>query len=324
MRRGHSVMVKISVIMPVYNTATYLRKSIESVLNQTYTDFELICINDGSTDNSAEILAEYKAKDTRIKVLEQSNQGQAIARNKGLNEAQGQWIGFIDSDDIWHSRFLEILIEAGNKSNCSVVCSNFKKMKNENTKLAPILDDTIKFSIYQKPLKKLLQCISSSSVIWNKLYKRDLIKNHKFIEGIYFEDWPWVTCLFANIKEYAYVPYELYGHSVYNESTVRSAFTKKKIDDYKMGIDFTYTFFQQKQNKKYWQLIQKKRISASIKMMINKTYNETKGQPELDKHLLKTMVELISAKKCKYRYLPLKIILRLIKIKYRLWSKNNG
>ena len=99
-------MPQISVIMPVYNTSQYLRRSIESVLNQTYKDFELICINDGSTDNSLEILQEYATHDPRIKIINQENKGLSGARNSALEIAQGEWITFVDSDDFITNNFI--------------------------------------------------------------------------------------------------------------------------------------------------------------------------------------------------------------------------
>ena len=92
-------LVKISVIIPVYNTQEYLRECIDSVLNQNFQDIEIICINDGSTDNSQDILDEYHKKDIRFKVFTQKNQGLAKSRNVGLNHAKGEYVIFLDSDD---------------------------------------------------------------------------------------------------------------------------------------------------------------------------------------------------------------------------------
>ena len=92
-------MVTLSVIVPVYNTEKYLRECLDSIINQTFRDIEIICVNDGSTDKSLEILKEYALKDNRIKVITQGNKGQSVARNIGLNNASGKYITFIDSDD---------------------------------------------------------------------------------------------------------------------------------------------------------------------------------------------------------------------------------
>ena len=92
-------MYKLSVIIPVYNVENYLRECLDSITNQTVKDIEIICIDDGSTDNSPNILKEYQKKDSRIKIITKKNGGQASARNLGIKEAQGEYIAFIDASD---------------------------------------------------------------------------------------------------------------------------------------------------------------------------------------------------------------------------------
>ena len=99
----------ISVIVPVYNTELYLHRCIDSILSQTFTDFELLLINDGSTDRSGEICDEYAGKDKRVRVFHKENGGVSSARNIGLDEARGEWIAFVDSDDWVSPKLLEIL-----------------------------------------------------------------------------------------------------------------------------------------------------------------------------------------------------------------------
>ncbi len=91
--------IKVSVIVPVFNVEAYLNESLDSILNQTLNDIEIICINDGSTDNSLNILETYAKKDKRIKIISKENEGQGVARNVGLDDAQGEYISFVDSDD---------------------------------------------------------------------------------------------------------------------------------------------------------------------------------------------------------------------------------
>lgn len=102
----------VSVIVPVYNTAPWLRKCLDSIINQTYRNLEIICVNDGSTDNSAEILAEYAAKDARIRVIHQENAGVSVARNKGLDIAAGEYVTFVDSDDWLEPETYERIVAA--------------------------------------------------------------------------------------------------------------------------------------------------------------------------------------------------------------------
>lgn len=106
-------MIKVSIIIPVYNTEKYIRKCLESAINQTLTDIEIICINDGSTDNSLSILYEYAAKDSRIRVFTKANEGVAKARNLGLRHARGEYVGFIDSDDFVDEKYFEELYNYG-------------------------------------------------------------------------------------------------------------------------------------------------------------------------------------------------------------------
>jgi len=101
--------IKISVILPVYNVEKYLRKCIDSILNQTHINYELIIIDDGSTNNSGNIYDEYKLKDNRIQVIHQNNQGLSVARNVGIDLAKGKYITFIDSDDYIDKKYLETL-----------------------------------------------------------------------------------------------------------------------------------------------------------------------------------------------------------------------
>ena len=117
-------MIKISVIIPVYNVEQYLRECLESVINQTLSELEIICINDGSTDSSLDILREYEQKDNRIIVINKDNEGQAAARNIGISMAKGEYIGFLDSDDYIDSNFYEKLYNAAKKYKADIACTN--------------------------------------------------------------------------------------------------------------------------------------------------------------------------------------------------------
>lgn len=313
-------MAQVSVIIPVYNVEKYLSRCLDSLLAQTFADFEVICVNDGSTDGSGQILEEYAQKDVRIKVLTQKNQGQSIARNKGLDIAIGEYVYFVDSDDFIHTQTLEILLAVAQKTKSPVIA--FPETKKYCADKINI--NCLKYVTYTNPLKQLLKNVASSSVVWNKLYSAEIVKNFYFIEGIYFEDWPWVTCLFSKIERYTEVPYKFYYYNTSNESTVRSVWTVRKLQNYATGIKTVTTYFQQPMFKKYWPTVRKKRIIASIKMMINKTYKENINQEGLDKALLQILRDLKRNKSFYWRELPLKVLFRLFKIKLRNLEKNNG
>src|SRR5574344_2773158 len=123
---------KVSLIIPVFNSEKYLDECLESAIGQTLTDIEIICVDDGSTDCSAEILHEYSKKDNRIKVLRQENLGQSTARNKGLKFASGEYIAFLDSDDFMKSDMLEKLYDKAKVENSDIVMSDIVVL-NERT-----------------------------------------------------------------------------------------------------------------------------------------------------------------------------------------------
>ena len=120
---------KISVIIPVYNVEKYLRRCLESVINNTYTNLEIICINDGSSDNSLKILNEYAARDSRVVVFSKSNGGLSSARNKGIKKSTGEYITFIDSDDWVHPQFFEILIQSLQNDNTDAAICGFSQVE---------------------------------------------------------------------------------------------------------------------------------------------------------------------------------------------------
>ena len=122
-------MVKVSIIMPVYNGSKFIKTSIESVLNQTMKDIELICVDDGSEDNSLELLRKFEADHDCIRVFTQANQGSGKARNYGMDEAKGEYIGFIDADDIFvDADSLELLYKKAVENDADIVSGNLKKM----------------------------------------------------------------------------------------------------------------------------------------------------------------------------------------------------
>ena len=122
--------MKLSVIIPVYNVEEYIGECLESILNQPFKDFEIICINDGSTDNSLEVLKKYKDKDERIIIIDKKNEGSGIARNTGINIARGDYLFFIDGDDGIEENSQDVLLSIDNSCvppfavNDNCVCSD--------------------------------------------------------------------------------------------------------------------------------------------------------------------------------------------------------
>ena len=304
----------ISVIIPVYNVAGYLSRCLDSVLLQTYSDIEVICVDDGSTDGSSEILADYFHRDNRIRIISQANFGQSAARNAGLKQISGEYVFFVDADDFIHKQTLEILLKVMQKTEVPVVAID--DVKHYSGALIDL--ENLQYTVHHNPLEHILQNEASGSVIWNKLYKADLVRNRQFIKGIYFEDWPWTTCLFADVKNYATVPYALYGYNTENASTMRSVFTMEKVWNFAVGIRATQKYFADFERQHLWPLVRKKRICASIKHMVNAVYHEKENQPELEKFLVAMLSQLRQAECFFYYELPLKVLMRIFKI----WLRN--
>ena len=183
-------MAKLSIIVPVYNVEKYLPKCLESLTNQTLKDIEIICVNDGSMDNSLAILKEFASKDSRIRIIDNQHQGVAKTRNTGIEQSTGEYIGFVDSDDYIDIDFFEKLYNSATKSNSDIAIASILKHKNF-------------FDIYNAKYTKEETAITIQDKIklcedkkhfffyaWNKIYHSGFIKenNIKFSEGQIYED----------------------------------------------------------------------------------------------------------------------------------------
>jgi glycosyltransferase involved in cell wall biosynthesis len=172
---------KISVIVPIYNVERYLEKCLESIINQTFINLEIILINDGSTDFSGSICEKYKNKDNRIILIHKKNEGLSAARNKGLSIATGDYISFVDSDDFLDLNMYEILYKNIEKENADIVSCNYYKYYSDKK-----YDKNIVFKkkiIYKKKEifgKDLFNNYQMDIDVWNKLYKKEIFKDIKF------------------------------------------------------------------------------------------------------------------------------------------------
>ncbi len=203
----------ISVVVPVYNVENYIERCLDSILNQTYRDLEIILVDDGSTDNSGRICDEYEKSDSRIKVIHRENGGLSAARNTGIKASCGEYLIFIDSDDYIHPKMLEIL--AGNLINnqSDIAICGFKKIyDDEVTEYEEKPGTTI--SIYsgrEACLNMYDDRLAVMTVVaWNKLYKRSLFENIFYPEGKIHEDEFTTYKLLYNSGRVVYFDGELY------------------------------------------------------------------------------------------------------------------
>lgn len=192
-------MVNVSVIIPVYNVEEYLEECLDSVINQTFKDIEIICINDGSTDSSLNILNNYAKKDTRMKIYSQKNQGQGSARNFGLNESSGDYVYFVDSDDCIELNTIEELYNNISSNNSDIVVSKIARFNDNSEEIdysMPGFDfenqfDNVDFSNFTFNYRDIKQYVLNRSFApWMKLYKRKFLTDNNiyFIEDLAFED----------------------------------------------------------------------------------------------------------------------------------------
>ena len=213
----------ISIIVPVFNVEVYLPKCLDSILNQTYENLEIIVVNDGSTDNSPQICEEYANKDSRINVLHKKNGGLSSARNAGLDVANGEYIGFVDSDDFVEKNMYEEMINTLKKYSANlVICSYFSdveiKYPCEKSMLATV---DVVFRLY---LKNKIQAYA-----WNKLYAKEIFSEIRYTNGILFEDMDILLPVLEKAKKIALLNDKLYHYIQRKASITNSNFNPKQI-----------------------------------------------------------------------------------------------
>ncbi len=223
--------MKISIIVPVYNVEKYLERCLDSLINQTLKDIEIICINDGSTDNSSEILKEYAKKDSRIIIINQNNQGISVARNNGMNKAKGKYIGFVDSDDWVDLDFFEKLYKAAEKHNAQMaVCSIIRLNEYRNKKYLQLKNETVTDDFREKCV---ILDIPQKSYVWNKLYLKEALDKHQinFKQGVYYEDLYFVPVALEKLTKMVTVPDTFYYYWKNKDSIVFQK-SEKHTKDY--------------------------------------------------------------------------------------------
>ncbi len=215
-------MPKISVIVPVYNSEKYLPKCLDSLINQTFNDIEIICVNDGSTDASAEILNHYAEKYDKIKIITQRNQGLSSARNKGIEAACGEYISFVDSDDFVNEKLFENLIKYLPQE---MICFEGRLYPPDKTNPLQKLISNKRKGVH-KVTDKIIK--DTNVYVWNKLFQTSIIKdnNIKFAEGLLFEDFPFVMEYMLSIKNICYINGKYYFYRQHGSSIMKKCADK--------------------------------------------------------------------------------------------------
>lgn len=228
----------IQVIVPIYNVKEYIKPCLDSILRQTYSNLEIILVNDGSTDGIEQVLDEYASKDSRIKVINQANLGLQAARNKGLDNCTGEYISFIDSDDVINDRFYAMLYAAITQTNSDIQMCGFKFLYTNKNDLDDInnLGDAeqlrFKDSIVDNGDAYLESDIYSNFgyvMVVSKLYKRDVWKDLRFPLGKYHED-EWVIADMLHNRRIIEISDKLYYYRQREGQITGNGLTVKKLD----------------------------------------------------------------------------------------------
>ncbi len=210
----------ISIIIPVYQVEKYLDKCVASIINQTYTNLEIILVDDGSPDNCPTICDAWKERDSRIKVIHQENGGLSHARNEGLKIATGEFIGFVDSDDWIESNMYELLLSVLLKTDADIaVCNCYGNAKSsKNLQVNKQLLEQKQYSSEEILEIHLKREGLIHNYVWNKLFRKSIISNITFSEGKLYEDILWTTRVIGNSKRIVYINDYLYHYIYRSES----------------------------------------------------------------------------------------------------------
>lgn len=220
-----SIMIKISVIIPVYNVAEHLRKCLDSCLNQTLKEIEFICVNDGSTDNSLDILNEYALRDSRVIVVTQENLKQGAARNTGIKLAKGEYIGFVDSDDYIDYDYFDKLYSAAKKFDADIAVASIIKHRKNYCKYNVKYNSEKVAEELQKKIKLCEDRKHRFFYAWNKIYRKELIIENdiKFPEGRIYEDVIFAMKAIYYANKVVSVPETKYHYIMHSNSTLRKS-----------------------------------------------------------------------------------------------------
>ena len=322
----------ISVIVPVYNVEKYLHKCIKSILDQTYKNLEIILVNDGSKDNSGMICDEFAKIDSRVKVIHQLNQGASVARNVGIDVSNGDYIGFVDSDDFIEPDMYELLLKNLLKNKVDVSICGIKNI-DSNSNGIDVFDSTPEiykvFSTYEA-MESLCENKTINFSFNTKLFKKCLFEKFRFREGIIFEDMDLMYKIIDISNSVFYTSAPKYNYVFQSSSTLHQPFSKKRLDSicvYKEFLSFI--------SKKYPSLLDKAKcyflelcfinlfeildsknnFENEKKELINlilKTYQEIKNSVFLSKKLILKVFLLKINVKCYYYFYKL-----FLKIKNR-------
>ena len=225
--------MKVSVIVPVYNTEEYLRKCLDSLVNQDFSSYEVIIVNDGSTDNSIKVIDEYVRKYDFVKAFSKKNGGLSSARNYGIEKASGKYLTFVDSDDYVEESYLKKLYSIMDKENSDLAVCEFSYIYSDGN----IVRSYSNLDYTDDILKKYLLTPPMAPI---RMFKKDLFNHIKFKEGIYYEDLELCPKLVKYANKVSFVNESLYNYLIRENSIMHQKEMNSKLEDIYHVLDSNY------------------------------------------------------------------------------------
>ncbi len=307
----------ISVIVPVYKAEQFLKKCVDSIVNQTYKNLEIILVDDGSPDKCGELCDEFAKNDDRIKVIHKENGGQSSARNVGLDIMTGEYVGFVDSDDWIEPNMYEKLYGLIEKNNAHIVACGIRcdLPHGKTVYFNPEYPRVSEKEIFTKTeaLKELIINHKITTSACDKLFYKDVFKELRFREGTVYEDFELMPQCIETVEKVVYDPVPLYHYVMLSDSTTRGAFKESRFIEADIGRDFIQYY-----KEKYPQL-RKYAVAKYIEICLVLIYDSAR-----DKRFKEKRQQLINdVKKSKTKEI-LDLMNRNNKIKYILAKINIG
>lgn len=222
----------VSVIVPIYNVENYLARCINSLLQQTYSNIEILLINDGSEDNCELICQEFLARDNRIRYYKKENGGLSSARNFGIDRANGEYLVFVDSDDYVSKEMIKVLLDTSLSNNADMVECAFLEFYENETVNDSNVDNALNNKSYApyEAINSLICNTGITPIAWNKIYKKEIFDELRYKVGIYHEDEEIIVKLLSTCKKICKINNPLYFYMKREGSITNSKFNKKHLD----------------------------------------------------------------------------------------------
>ena len=280
---------KISVIIPIYNVEDYLEQCVESILNQTYTNLEIILVNDGSTDSSGEICDRYKNIDKRIKVIHKENGGLSDARNYGIEASTGDYIAFLDSDDWADKKLYMTLYEIIKKNHADISVCNFKICYSDKDIEKQELNEVKCYSNIEALERLYCNDAVTMVVAWNKLYKRKVIGYLRFPVGKIHEDEYLTPMIIYNANKISYINNELIYYRQRENSIMNKKFNIKRLD-YLYVLESRMKFFKENMLNELY----KKNVCTYLEKVMEFYFHIKNSEIENKKSIMKKLKNKLS------------------------------